>query len=233
MIEINITKKLHGAYGHLDLQVNTQIRQGEFVAIYGPSGAGKTSILRMLAGLTAPDHGRILVDDAAWFDHTNRVNMRPQERSIGMVFQNYSLFPNMTVRENLAYALQKGQATTLVDELLEATELTQLADRKPILLSGGQQQRVALARALVRKPRLLLLDEPLSAVDLEMQAKLQDYILRIHENYQLTTILVSHDLLEVVKMAQRVLVLEDGQVKKDGAPLSVLPVQLLASLTGR
>ncbi len=233
MIEINITKKLHGAYGHLDLQVNTQIRQGEFVAIYGPSGAGKTSILRMLAGLTAPDHGQILVDDVAWFDHTNRVNMRPQERSIGMVFQNYSLFPNMTVRENLAYALQKGQATTLVDELLEATELTQLADRKPILLSGGQQQRVALARALVRKPRLLLLDEPLSAVDLEMQAKLQDYILLIHEHYQITTILVSHDLLEVVKMAQRVLVLEDGQIKKDGAPLAVLPVKLLGTLATR
>lgn len=225
MIEINVNRKLFGANGELNLTLDTTIRQGEFVTIYGPSGAGKTSVLRMLAGLLKPDAGLIKFDGNVWFDSSKGIHRRPQLRNIGLVFQDYSLFPNMTVRGNLEFALQKGQSSGIVDDLLELTELGNLADKNPAILSGGQKQRVALARALVRKPNLLLLDEPLSALDSVMQSKLQDYLLQVHEQFKLTTILVSHDINEVMKMSKRVLILENGRVEKDGAPIGVLPLE--------
>ncbi len=233
MININITKKLFGANGELNLKVNTKILQQEFVTIYGPSGAGKTSVIRMLGGLLEPDGGCIEVDNNIWFDKEKKINIKPQLRNIGIVFQEYSLFPNMTVRGNLEFALEKNQSKKIVDELLQLTELGKLQDKKPGLLSGGQKQRVALARALIRKPKLLLLDEPLSALDTEMQIRLQDYILQVHQQFNLTTILVSHDLNEVIKMSKRVLILEDGQIKKDGLPLDVLPLTNLKSFMAR
>jgi molybdate transport system ATP-binding protein len=225
MIEINVNRKLSGANGELNLTLDTTIGQGEFVTIYGPSGAGKTSVLRMLAGLLKPDSGIIKVDGNIWFDSSKGIHRRPQLRNIGLVFQEYSLFPNMTVRGNLEFALQKGQSSGIVDDLLELTELANLAGKNPATLSGGQKQRVALARALVRKPNLLLLDEPLSALDSVMQSKLQDYLLHVHEQFRLTTILVSHDINEVMKMSKRVLILESGRVEKDGAPIDVLPLE--------
>ena len=225
MIEIKVNRKLFGANGELNLTFETTIRQGEFVTIYGPSGAGKTSVLRMLAGLLKPDTGFIKFDGNVWFDSSQGIHRRPQLRNIGLVFQDYSLFPNMTVRGNLEFALQKGQSPGIVDDFLELTELGNLADKNPATLSGGQKQRVALARALIRKPGLLLLDEPLSALDSVMQSKLQDYLLQIHEEFKLTTILVSHDIGEVLKMSKRVLILENGRVEKDGAPGDVLPLE--------
>jgi molybdate transport system ATP-binding protein len=225
MIEINVNRKLFGASGDLNLSVDTIIRQGEFITIYGPSGAGKTSVLRMLAGLLKPDSGIIKFEGNVWFDSSNHIHRRPQLRSIGIVFQEYSLFPNMTVRGNMEFALQKGQSSGIVDDLLELMELTNLADKNPATLSGGQKQRVALARALVRRPKLLLLDEPLSALDSVMQSKLQDYLLKVHDQFSLTTILVSHDINEVMKMSKRVLILENGRVEKDGAPIDVLPLE--------
>jgi len=233
MISINISKKLAGASGELNLQFNTKILPQEFVTIYGPSGAGKTSVIRMLAGLLEPDDGHIEVDNNTWFDKSKKINIKPQLRNIGIVFQEYSLFPNMTVRGNIEFALEKNQSSKIVDELLQLTELEQLHNKKPSVLSGGQRQRVALARALIRKPKLLLLDEPLSALDFEMQTKLQDYILHVHQQFNLTTILVSHDLNEVIKMSKRVLILEDGQIKKDGLPLDVLPLTSLKSFMAR
>jgi len=224
MIEINVNRKLFGANGELNLTFDTTILQGEFVTIYGPSGAGKTSVLRMLAGLLKPDVGRISVEGNVWFDSAKSIHVRPQQRSIGIVFQDYSLFPNMTVRGNLEFGLQKGQATKVVDDLIDLMELGNLHDKKPSILSGGQQQRVAVARALVRRPTLLLLDEPLSALDSVMQSKLQDYLLQIHEQFKLTTILVSHDISEVMKMSKRALILENGRVEKDGPPSEVLPL---------
>lgn len=223
MIDIAITRKLSGPGGQMSLQFNSKIDSGEFVCVYGPSGAGKTSVLRMLAGLLTPDDGHIVTDNTTWFDKAKKVDLKPQLRNIGMVFQEYSLFPNMTVRGNLEFALKKESSADIVDELLQLTELEQLQDQKPALLSGGQKQRVALARALIRRPRLLLLDEPLSALDSVMQAKLQDYILRVHQQFSLTTILVSHDVFEVVKMSKRVLILEEGTIKRDGPPREVLP----------
>jgi molybdate transport system ATP-binding protein len=223
MIDIAITRKLSGPGGQMSLQFDSKIDSGEFVCVYGPSGAGKTSVLRMLAGLLTPDDGHIVTDNTTWFDKAKKVDLKPQLRNIGMVFQEYSLFPNMTVRGNLEFALKKESSADIVDELLQLTELEQLQDQKPALLSGGQKQRVALARALIRRPRLLLLDEPLSALDSVMQAKLQDYILRVHQQFSLTTILVSHDVFEVVKMSKRVLILEEGTIKRDGPPREVLP----------
>jgi molybdate transport system ATP-binding protein len=227
MIELAIARKLHGAGGAINLNLDIKIETGDFVTLYGPSGAGKTSILRMLAGLLTPGDGSIVCDRQIWFDKNKNINLKPQFRNLGMVFQEYSLFPNMTVQGNLEFALQKGQPKGMVEELLQLTELEQLRDKKPALLSGGQKQRVALARALVRQPKLLLLDEPLSALDTAMQVKLQDYILRVHRQYNLTTLMVSHDLNEVIKMSKRVLLLEDGAIKKDGAPLDVLPLDNL------
>lgn len=233
MIELSIGKKLHGAEGEMDLRVHVQLRKGEFVTLYGPSGAGKTSVFRMLSGLLQPDEGRIVVGDSVWFDQKEKISWKPQLRSIGFVTQDYSLFPNMSVRGNLEFALEKGQSKSSVDELLELIELGRLQHKMPAQLSGGQKQRVALARALVRKPKLLLLDEPLSALDMEMQTKLQDHILKIHREFGLTTLMISHDLIEVVKMSQRVLVMNQGRIAKDGKPVDALPLGILKGMIER
>jgi molybdate transport system ATP-binding protein len=223
MIRFDIEKKLKGADGPFTLTIRTNIDRGELITVYGPTGAGKSSFLRMVAGLLRPDRGVIWVDDHCWCDVQNKLFLPPQNRDIGMVFQDYALFPNMTVRENLEFALSKTQDRTIVDELLEVSQLGNLQHNRPLLLSGGQKQRVALARALVRKPKVLLLDEPLSALDSSMRSSLQDYILDFHKRYALTTILISHDLQEVLKMSKRVLVLENGYIQ-DATPEQLLHV---------
>lgn len=221
MIRFFLRKKLRASDGDMLLDVQCRLDQGQLLTIYGKSGAGKTSILRMLAGLLSPDRGIIEVHGQTWLNTVNRIGLRPQKRAIGYVFQDYALFPNMTVRENLQFGLEKGQDPQIVDELIHTIELEQLQHRKPDTLSGGQQQRVALARALVRRPKLLLLDEPLSALDKAMRLKLQDYILKVHRQFQLTTILVSHDLAEVFKLSDQVMCLEKGLVTAQGKPVEV------------
>lgn len=225
MIEMDITRRLTGADGEFDLKFETYIQKGQLVTLYGPSGAGKSSVLRMLAGLMAPHGGSITVDGEIWYGHTQKINSPTQSRNIGMVFQDYSLFPNMTVRGNLEFALQKGQSKEVLEELLALTELENLHNKKPHLLSGGQKQRVALARALIRKPKILLLDEPLSALDSAMRSKLQDYILNFHRRFDLTTVLVSHDYPEIVKLSKRVLIMEGGKIRKDGPPEAVFSLE--------
>ncbi len=201
----------------MPLDISCEIAKGQLATIYGPSGAGKTTILRILAGLMAPGQGRITVGDEVWLDTAGKINLTVQQRNIGIVFQDYALFPNMTVRKNLEYALAKGQDGKIVGELIDVMELEQLSSRYPGTLSGGQKQRVALARALVRKPLLLLLDEPLSALDNELRIKLQNHILHVHKHYHLTTILVSHDIGELFKMSDKIFVLEHGQIVKQGS----------------
>jgi molybdate transport system ATP-binding protein len=223
MLEIQLEKCLQGADGRMDLAIHMQIESRAFVTLFGDSGAGKTSILRMLAGLTVPDAGRIVVDGKVWFDHADKIHLSPQQRSIGLVFQDFALFPHLTIFDNVCYGLRKmGSAEReWVAHLLELTQLSNLQQRKPDQLSGGQKQRVALARALARKPTILLLDEPLSALDNTMRGQLQATLLHLHAECGLTTILVSHDIGEVFKLSQTVFCLRQGQIERKGSPAEV------------
>lgn len=218
MIEINIQKTLHGSNGEMVLTANKEIKERTFLTIAGQSGSGKTTLLRIIAGLETPESGKLIVNNRVWFDSEKKINLPPQKRKIGFVFQNYSLFPHMSVRENLLFV---SNSEKLVDELLEIVELKELSNRYPETLSGGQQQRVALARAIVREPDILLLDEPLSALDSEMRGKLQEEIVKIHKHFKITTILVSHDLSEIFKLSNRVFMVESGEIVKDERPENI------------
>jgi molybdate transport system ATP-binding protein len=209
------------AAGVVSLDVSIQIETGAITVLTGPSGAGKTTLLRLLAGLVKPQSGRIALDKDVWLDTEKSIFQSPQQRKIGLVFQDYALFPHLTVRQNLAFALEKGIDPARVDALLHEVELTQLADQKPHQLSGGQKQRVALARALVQSPRLLLLDEPLSALDRSMRHRLQGYLLNLHQRYQLTVVLVTHDLSEIFRLADQVIELDEGKITRQGTPEAV------------
>jgi molybdate transport system ATP-binding protein len=175
----------------------------------------------MVAGLTPPDGGSIVVDGEIWFDATGKIDLPSQQRRIGFVFQDYALFPHMTVRENLAYALDGKGERGVIDELLALIRMEELAERRPATLSGGQRQRVALARALARRPKLLLLDEPLSALDTDMRVRLQEDLIALHRRFGVTTILVSHDMAEVFKLSDRAAVIEGGGVKRIGRPAEI------------
>ncbi len=215
MMHINVTKQLQGAQGRFRLSVELDIAPRSLAAISGVSGSGKSTLLRMIAGLTEPDSGEIVEGGETWFSAAGKINRKTMHRKIGFVFQEYSLFPNMTVKQNLEYAGASGRT---VEELLELVELKCLAECYPDRLSGGQKQRVALARALARKPEILLLDEPLSSLDHAMRLKLQDEILRVHEQYPITTILVSHDMSEICRLATRMITLGNGVITGDEAP---------------
>jgi molybdate transport system ATP-binding protein len=219
---IRAVKMLHTARGPQRLDIAFDWQQGRLLAIYGPSGAGKTTILRILAGLTKAESGYIEVAGEVWLDSTSRISVPTRHRSIGFVFQDFALFPNLTVRQQLEFALPDRHDSTIVSELLGLMELEELQHRRPALLSGGQQQRVALARAIARRPRLLLLDEPLSALDDEMRNKLQEYILMAHRHYRLTTIFVSHHLPEVLRLADEAILLEKGRITGQGTPGTLL-----------
>jgi molybdate transport system ATP-binding protein len=218
MIDFALQKKLHTADGEMQLRINVQIESGKFASLFGSSGAGKTSVLRMLAGFMKPDDGYIKMNDALWFDNKKHINTEPQQRSVGFVFQDYALFPNMNVRRNIEFALSKHSPLTIVDELLDLTGLSTLSQRKIETLSGGQKQRVALARAIAKKPLLLLLDEPLSAIDNIMRIQLQSTLLEVHKRFALTTILVSHDMDEIIKLSDTIIHLEHGTVSQHTTP---------------
>ena len=227
MIELELSRHLAHPSGILHLQLERRIDRQAFVAISGPSGAGKTSILRMLAGLDRPDSGRIVVDGVVWLDTARGIDLPPQRRSIGFVFQDFALFPNLSIRANVGYATGRDDRRW-IDELLALMQLTELQDRLPGKLSGGQKQRVALARAVARRPILLLLDEPLSALDNALRAQLQDDLAMLHRRLKLTTLMVSHDLGEVFRLADTVWQLQSGRIVQAGSPASVFLLQRLA-----
>ncbi|MEZ4693501.1 MAG: ATP-binding cassette domain-containing protein [Aliarcobacter sp.] len=225
MIELDIIKPLYTADGIIDLKVNKQINKGDFLTLFGKSGSGKTTLLRILAGLETPKSGKIVVDKEIWFDSSKKINLPPQKRNVGFVFQDYALFPNMSVRRNLEFASKNKNEIKKVDEILEIMEIENLSNMKPELLSGGQKQRVALARTLMTNPKMLLLDEPLSALDTTMRLKLQDELSLIHQKFNITSILVSHDISEVFKLSNRVFKINLGEIQQDGTPNEVFSNQ--------
>ncbi|WP_341783270.1 ABC transporter ATP-binding protein [Pseudomonas putida] len=211
-------------------RIDCHIERGEFVTLLGPSGCGKSTLLRCIAGLTSVDSGQILLDGH------DIVPLSPQKRGIGMVFQSYALFPNMTVEQNVAFGLRmqkvKADESQLrVREVLELVELGKFAGRYPHQLSGGQCQRVALARSLVTRPRLLLLDEPLSALDARIRKHLREQIRAIQRELGLTTIFVTHDQEEALTMSDRIFLMNQGRIVQSGdaETLYTAPVDLFAA----
>ena len=216
MINIKIQKPLFGSNGQMNLDIDLQIQKGDFIALSGLSGSGKTTLLRIIAGLETAS-GTIKIEDDIWLD--DKYSLPPQKRDIGFVFQDYALFPNYTVLENLLYV---NKDINLANHLLNLTELNELKNRYPQTLSGGQKQRVSLCRAMMNQPKILLMDEPLSALDTNMRTKLQNEILTLHKEFETTTIMVSHDPSEIYRLANRVVVLNEGKIINDGLPKDVL-----------
>jgi len=197
--------------------VDLEVSEGEFVTLLGPSGCGKSTILRMIAGFESPDSGSIYL---AGKDVTE---LPPYRRDVNMVFQDYALFPHMNVRQNVGYGLRvtgvpRHEIVPRVDAALALVELSDKADSQPGQLSGGQRQRVALARALVRKPKVLLLDEPLSALDANLREAMQVELKHLHEKLGITFIMVTHDQTEALVMADRIVVMREGKVSQSGSP---------------
>ncbi|HEV8554617.1 MAG TPA: ABC transporter ATP-binding protein [Casimicrobiaceae bacterium] len=215
--------KRYGALTSVDA-IDLAVERGEFICLLGPSGCGKTTTLRMLAGFLAPDAGEIRV--AGNVMSSPEAVIQPERRNMGMIFQSYAVWPHMTVRENVGYGLKMksmpaAQRQARTDVLLSATRLADLADRYPAELSGGQQQRVALARALAPNPGILLLDEPLSNLDANLRGEMRFEIRRLHEEYRNTSIYVTHDQVEAMTMADRIVVMNGGRIEQIGTPEDV------------
>lgn len=210
-----LSKRYDAHYAVRSLSLS--VEQGEFIALLGPSGCGKTTTLQMIAGFVAPTSGGVQLEGR------DLVQMKPSQRGLGIVFQSYALFPHMTAAENIAFGLEmrgtpRAERDQRVREVLDLVGLGQLADRYPRRMSGGQQQRVALARALVIKPRILLLDEPLSNLDAKLREEMQIELRQIQRSLGTTTILVTHDQSEAMALADRIVVMNKGEAEQIGAP---------------
>ena len=197
-----------------------QVQRGEFMTLLGPSGCGKTTLLNLIAGFLSPDNGEVFIDGALVTD------VPTFERKIGIVFQNYALFPHMTVANNVAYGLKArgvahGEIVGRVADVLAMMKLTGLQDRKPRQLSGGQQQRVALARALVIRPKVLLLDEPFSALDKNLRSSMQVEVKEIQRKLGVTTVFVTHDQSEALSLSDRIAVVSEGRIRQVGTPQEI------------
>jgi ABC-type sugar transport system ATPase subunit len=213
-----VVKRLGGAV--VVDEVSLDVREGEFMVLLGPSGCGKTTTLRMIAGLEPVTSGRIMIGDSVAND------VHPSDRDVAMVFQNYALYPHMTVRRNLGYGLirrgtDKRLVSELVDDMARRLGLEQLLDRKPSQLSGGQRQRVALGRAVIRKPKVFLMDEPLSNLDAKLRVDMRTELIRLQNELGTTTIYVTHDQVEAMTMGHRVAIMNGGHIEQVGAPLEL------------
>jgi len=215
-LSVSNATKVYGSFKALN-DVSISIEQGEFVCLLGPSGCGKTSLLRIIAGLNALDEGEVQLDGKSLLDVAAR------DRDFGIVFQSYSLFPNMSVAENIGYGLKirktpVEQIHERVTQLLDIIKLPQAADKLPGQLSGGQQQRVALARAIAVNPRVLLLDEPLSALDAQVRGELRDEIKQLQRSLGIPTLMVTHDQEEALAVADKIICMNQGVVVQAGTP---------------
>ena len=214
----NVTRRF-GAFTAVD-RVSLEIEKGEVFSLLGPSGCGKTTLLRMAAGFDVPDEGRIFLDGV------DITRLPPDQRPVNTVFQSYALFPHLTIRENIAFGpkLSKRSPAEIrseVERMLELVDLTAHADKKPTQLSGGQKQRVAIARALVNKPKVLLLDEPLAALDLKLRQRLLVELDAIHDEVGITFIYVTHDQCEAMSISDRIAVMNNGVVEQTGKPAEI------------
>lgn len=201
-------------------KLNLEIKDGEFLTLLGPSGCGKTTLLRMINGFETPDEGRVLLGEM------DQSSIAPNQREVNTVFQSYALFPHLTVRENIAFSLRmkkvnKEEIKQRVDQVLELTSLEALAERKPSKLSGGQQQRVAIARSLVNRPRVLLLDEPLGALDLKLRKQMQIELRKMQKKLGITYVYVTHDQEEALTISDRIVVLNEGNIEQIGTPWEI------------
>lgn len=224
MIEINIKKKFSG----INIEACFHIENNLFATLFGKSGAGKTTLLRMLAGIEEPDEGYIRSGNEIWYDSQNKINLPPQFRKTGYVFQDYALFPNMTVLGNITYALpvKRKKITSkmekiFIQEILEITGLTSIQNFPPHSLSGGEKQRVAFARAIARRPSILLLDEPFSSLDMELRFKLQEELVKIVKKFSLTVFMVTHDYSDIFNMADVVFLMDAGKLTGSGKPSDI------------
>ncbi len=219
LIRIERVTKRFGDFTAVN-EVDLEIKQGEFFALLGASGCGKTTLLRMLGGFETPSEGRILIDGV------DMSHVPPYERPVNMMFQSYALFPHMTVEQNIAFGLQqdkmpKPQIAERVKAMLEMVQMSQFAKRKPGQLSGGQRQRVALARCLAKQPKVLLLDEPLGALDKKLREQTQLELVNIQDKVGITFIIVTHDQEEAMTMASRVGIMKEGRIAQIGTPFEV------------
>jgi putrescine transport system ATP-binding protein len=219
LLEVDRLVKRYGAVQAVD-DVSFQIRAGEFFALLGPSGCGKTTLMRLIAGFEAPDSGRVLIDGVDVSSHP------PHRRPVNMMFQSYALFPHMSVEKNIGFALRRqglpsGVIAHRVREMLRLAQLEGLETRRPDQLSGGQKARVALARALAGKPRLLLLDEPLSALDRKLREETQFELMQVQRDLGISFLVVTHDQAEAMAMAQRIAVMRAGRIEQIGAARDV------------
>jgi len=214
----NLTKKF-GETVAVD-SINLEIKDKEFIVLVGPSGCGKTTTLRMIAGLEKVSEGKIFIDEELVND------LHPGDRNIAMVFQNYALYPHMTVFENLSFGprVRKAPVQQIEKEVTQAAKLLgieNLLDRLPKQLSGGERQRVALGRAIIRQPRAFLFDEPLSNLDAKLRLMMRGELLRLHQQFEITTIYVTHDQIEAMTMGDRVVVMKDGSIQQIGTPVEI------------
>jgi molybdate transport system ATP-binding protein len=220
---MGLSLKLHKQVNGFNLDVEWAMGN-ELTVLFGFSGAGKSMTLQLLAGLIHPDEGWFSLGDRVLFDSRLKINLAPQERSIGYVFQNLALFPHMTVKGNISYGvgdLKKEQREERIKEMIAAFHLEGLEARFPAEISGGQQQRVALARALIRRPDLLLLDEPFSALDNPLRREMQKFLKEIRKEFNIPVILVTHDLSEAFAVADRIIIYSQGRIIQTGSPHEV------------
>ena len=222
MKDFLIFENLSKNYGTLKAvkNISLSINKGEIFSLLGPSGCGKTSLLRLCAGFETPDTGRIILDG------TDITDLPPEKRKVNTVFQSYALFPHMTIRENIAFGPKiakksKKEIDYEVDKMLELTQMQETADRKPSQLSGGQKQRVAIARALINKPQVLLLDEPLAALDLKLRQRMLIELDQIHDEVGITFLFVTHDQTEAMSLSDRIAVMDKGSIEQTGTPVEI------------
>jgi len=230
LLSFHIEKEMKGKTGAVNLVFDAQIMLNDFVSVMGKSGAGKTSLLRMLCGLLTPDSGYIRFGSEEWYNSSTGVNMPPQKRRAGLVFQDYALFPNMTVFGNLKFAAGRNNIH-LINELIELTGLESCANRYPDTLSGGQAQRAALCRTVVNKPRILLLDEPMASLDRDTREHLHKVIISIHDRFAITSILVTHDLSDAFRLSNKLMIIENGNIISFDTPENVISPEINTKLT--